>query len=98
MARQNRLQQVGWYMALDVTAANADPGRNVEYRDVRSLRMAVHVLVGNIGEGFAVSSSPSTDQDQRTDCRPLVTGVNLLMLLIEPERPPAGHLSMSSII
>jgi hypothetical protein len=87
-------------MGLDVTAADADPGRNVAYKAVRSLslRMTVQVLVGNIGGDFAVSSSPSIDQDHRTDCRPQVTGVNLLMLLIEPKRPPAGHLFMSSVV
>ncbi len=85
-------------MGLDVAAADADPGRNVAYRAVRSLRMTVQVLVGNIGGDFAVSSPPSIDQDHRTDCRPQVTGVNLLMPLIEPKRPPAGHLSMSLVV
>lgn len=81
-------------MVLDVTAAKAVLERNVAYRVVR---MAVQVLLGKNRGNFAVSSSASTDQDHRTDCRPQVTGVNLLMPLVEPKRPRAGCLSMSLV-
>lgn len=71
--------------------------RNVACTVEQSLRMAVQVLLGKTGGYFAVSSSASTDQDRRTDCRPQVTGVNLLMPLVEPKRPRAGRLSMSFV-
>lgn len=85
-------------MVLDVTAAaKAVLERNVAYRVEQNLRMAVRVLLGKTGGYFAVSSSASTDQDHRTDCRPQVTGVNLLMPLVEPKWPRAGRLSMSLV-
>lgn len=85
-------------MTLDATAAKAVLERNVACMVERSRRTAVQALLWKNEIYFAVSSSPSTDQDHRTDCRPQVTGVNLLTLLIEPERPRTGRLPMSLVV